>query len=82
MQADGKSRINWITVAKGIGILLVVLGHSFRDNMLMTNIICGFVYHFIYSFHMFFYFALSGITFGLSYKKYLNTPGNVIKIMT
>lgn len=78
MQADRKSQINWITVAKGLGILLVVLGHSFRDNMLTSNVICGFVYHFIYSFHMFFWFTLSGITFGLSCKKYFNTPGQYL----
>lgn len=82
MHADRKSQIHWITIAKGLGILLVVLGHSFRDNMLTSNIICGFVYHFIYSFHMFFFFALSGITFGLSYKKYLNTPGTYLKKRT
>lgn len=47
-------RIEWIDIAKGIGILLVILGHAgIPDNL----------YTIIYSFHMPLFFFLSGCTF-------------------
>ncbi len=50
-----KERINWIDTAKGIGIILVILGHiSFRPNIL--NI-------WLCSFHMSLFFFLAGITY-------------------
>ncbi len=48
-------RIGWIDTAKGIGILLVMLGHCYLD--------AKFVFWF-YSFHMALFFFLSGYTFG------------------
>ena len=48
------SRISWIDFCKGIGIFLVVLGHTLRDK----NIVM-----YIYSFHMPLFFFLSGIVF-------------------
>lgn len=47
-------RIEWIDEAKGIGILLVMLGHCYLD--------AKFIFWF-YSFHMALFFFLSGITF-------------------
>ena len=38
-----EKRIEWIDIAKGIGILLVVLGHITKNEVL---------YEIIYSFHM------------------------------
>jgi fucose 4-O-acetylase-like acetyltransferase len=48
------SRIEWIDTAKGLGIFLVVLGHTFTDNGLVPEI--------IWAFHMPLFFFLSGLT--------------------
>lgn len=47
------NRIKWIDVAKGIGIILVVIGHSDVP----------FASHYIFWFHMPLFFILSGMTF-------------------
>ncbi len=52
-------RIEWIDIAKGLGIILVVLGHSG---------IGGGVYRWLFSFHMPFFFLVSGLLF--SHSKY------------
>lgn len=49
-------RIKWIDIARGIGIILVVLGH--RGEIFKTDLIS-----FIYSFHMPLFFFLSGYVF-------------------
>ena len=54
-----KQRIDAIDIAKGLGILLVYIGHVPP---------CKFVVHFIYNFHMPLFFFLSGIF--LDEKKY------------
>lgn len=46
-------RIIWIDVAKGIGILLVIVGHLISPGNIL--------HHWIYSFHMPLFFFLSGI---------------------
>ena len=55
-EALKKNRIEWIDIAKGIAILLVVFGHSIDD---ITKGI-------IFSFHMPLFFILSCVTFRLS----------------
>ncbi len=50
-----KKRIDWIDVAKGLLIILVIIGHSFPEDRLIRAI--------IYSFHIPAFFILSGITF-------------------
>lgn len=47
-----KSHLDFLDLAKGIGILLVVLGHGMFPN-----------HFFIDSFHMPLFFILAGITF-------------------
>lgn len=47
-----KERVGYIDVAKGVGILLVILGHSMVGDIFLKNV--------IYSFHMPFFFILSG----------------------
>lgn len=47
-----KERVEYIDVAKGVGILLVILGHSIVGDVFLKNV--------IYSFHMPFFFMLSG----------------------
>ena len=51
----GTDRIEWIDIAKGFGILLVILGHTIAYD-------CShIVYNSIYSFHMPLFFFLSGV---------------------
>lgn len=57
-----------LNVAKGIAILLVLLGHSFilyPVNMLDVKW-CDWMYHVIYSFHMPVFFFVSGLLFANS----------------
>lgn len=53
-------RIEWIDVSKGIGIILVLIGHISLN---------GGLNKFIYSFHMPLFFILSGFTFKLAKKE-------------
>ena len=54
MEKTRDGRIAWIDVAKGIGILLIVFGHTMQS---------GFVRQVIFSFHVPFFFFLSGVTY-------------------
>lgn len=69
-----ESRHDWIDVAKGIGILLVVYGHVargvFNANLGMDPDFFFVVDRFIYSFHMPLFFFLSGIFFFSSLEKH------------
>ena len=47
-------RVNSIDVAKGIAILLVVIGHTLKD---------GFIRQVVYSFHIPVSFFFSGVTY-------------------
>ena len=47
-----KERIEWIDAAKAIGMYLIYIGH-YRDR-------AGFAYPFVFSFHVHFFFFLSG----------------------
>ena len=69
-----KKRMDFLDIAKGIGIILVIIGHAFRDEMRIESAFCEFVYQAVYFFHMPLFFAISGVTFGLSYQKYVKTP--------
>lgn len=57
---SGVKRIEYIDIAKGIGILLVVLGHNYN---LKEN--APFIFRFIFSFHIPLFFFLSGFIFHL-----------------
>lgn len=50
-----KERIEWIDLAKGYGIILVVMGHCFVKDSVIHNL--------IFSFHMPMFFILSGYCF-------------------
>lgn len=58
-------RIGWIDAAKGIGIILVVMGHTLRGleaaNLLSFFNVYGRIDAFIYLFHMPLMFMLSGL---------------------
>lgn len=54
-------------IARGIGIFLVVLGHAFPDAQFNNNPFYSYIFKFIYSFHMPFFFVISGF---FAYKIY------------
>lgn len=58
-------RISFIDAARGVGIMLVVLGHVI-GNEEMTFTGSDIVFKFIYSFHMALFFVISGIVLGQS----------------
>lgn len=60
----GGGRIDFIDLAKGFAILLVVLGHIVQHNINST--ISKPIFNFIYSFHMPLFFILSGMVASLS----------------
>jgi fucose 4-O-acetylase-like acetyltransferase len=66
MRTDERvGRIDWVDTAKGIGIILVVVGHVLRGlaSAQLMELTPGarFVDEFIYSFHMPLFFLLSGL---------------------
>lgn len=56
LQIQHNKRVEWIDIAKGITMFLVILGHS----------VFGALRGMIFSFHMPLFFILSGMTCGLS----------------
>lgn len=62
-----KGRIEWIDISKGIGIFLVIIGHTYIDPGLRGQ---------IYSFHMPLFFFISGYLF--SVKKHPKLNGFVL----
>lgn len=65
-----KPRLMWIDIAKGLAIILVVLGHAIRDEMRVDSFVFNYIYKVCYVFHMSFFFFLSGYTYKLSKDKY------------
>ncbi len=63
--AKPASRIAWVDHAKGLGITLVVLGHTLRgleaSKILKDSALFHFVDNWIYAFHMPLFFVLSGM---------------------
>lgn len=55
-----KERYNELDLMKGIGIILVYLGHSFNLKGLVGNSIYSYLWNTIYSFHMPLFFLISG----------------------
>ena len=64
-QLDGK-RIPWLDLAKGFAMLLVLIGHSMRDEMRQASPALDFIYRAFYIFHMSYFFFLSGYGYRLS----------------
>lgn len=70
------------TILKGIGILLVLLGHSFSFtgfDLMKNNKINLYIFKSIYSFHMPLFFLIAGF-FANNYKNNLNKMFYIIKI--
>lgn len=70
MERINKKRIEWIDICKGLGIFLVVIGHTGIAKVSQT------AYDWIYSFHMPFFYMISGLVFNET--KY-DTFGKYIK---
>lgn len=56
-----------MNIARGIGIFLVVLGHSFPDAKFDNNAFYAYIFKFVYSFHMPLFIMISGF---FAYKIY------------
>lgn len=74
-----QNRDNTIDITKGIGILLVIVGHT---GGLPAD---TYIHHFIYSFHMPLFFILGGFLFkpsnigyGVLCKQDGSVPGNIM----
>lgn len=59
IQLMQKQRISWLDIAKGIGIYFIILGHTLSDPSVPG---CGTLHEYLYSFHVPFFFILSGLT--------------------
>lgn len=64
--------LDWIDIAKGIGIIFVVLGHTIVPQLRNESYIGKFLWTFIYNFHMPLFFFLSGLLFEKGLHKYNN----------
>ncbi len=56
-----EARIEWIDIAKGIGIILVMLGHCVNIE--------GWCHRYIYTFHMPLFFLLSGLVLKVEFSR-------------
>lgn len=58
-----RKRVEWIDIAKGIAILMVLYGHCMRDEMRAISPVLDYTYRIAYIFHMSFFFWLSGYSY-------------------
>lgn len=65
-----KPQLLFLDAAKGIGILLVVIGHSIVPLMRQSSFPAFLAYDFIYSFHMALFMAMSGYLYELYAERY------------
>lgn len=73
-------RIEWLDCAKGIAIMLVVLGHAVTTSIRTDSLIAQNIYNWVYYIHMPLFMTLSGISYQLAQSHYQNeTIGNFIK---
>lgn len=63
------NRLDSIDAAKGIGVLLVIYGHTFRESMRTAYAWCDLSYIFVYRFHVPLLFLLSGMGYALTAQK-------------
>ena len=66
---NGTERLRWLDWAKGFAMLLVLIGHSMRDEMRQVSPVLDFFYRAFYIFHMSYFFWLSGYGYRLSRSK-------------
>ncbi len=61
--AEGRSRLDWIDTARGIGMILMFYGHVVQRGFPPSNASAADQMRFIYSFHMPLFFVMSGFFF-------------------
>ena len=71
---ENSKRLVYADIAKGIGILLVVFGHTLIPSLCAQSGLINAVHTFIYYFHMPLFFTISGIVFEHNINRYSNTP--------
>lgn len=73
IEYNTSDRIAWIDLARGMGIIFVMLGHCYLDGR--------FTFYF-YSFHMALFFFLSGVTFssGGSYLLFIKKKAKTLLV--
>ena len=69
-----KKRFDYIDAAKGLAVLLVIFGHTFRESMRADLAWCDVSYVVVYRFHVSLLFLLSGLGFGLAAQRYREQP--------
>lgn len=62
-------RIVYLDFIRGIAIILVVMGHFIQYNL--SGYSANVIFNFIYSFHMGFFFFISGCVASISHNKYI-----------
>lgn len=62
-------RLDYIDAAKGIALLFVIYGHTFRESMRAAYTWCDLSYVFVYRFHVSLLFILSGMGYALTAEK-------------
>ena len=68
-----RQRLTWLDIARGIGIILVVLGHSVTTVIRENSAAAMQIYNAVYFFHMPLLFFISGTAFELKADKYRKT---------
>ena len=77
---EEKKRIEWIDIARGLGILFVIIGHTMTTPIRYASYPTYWTYGCIYFFHMPLMFYLSGRTYGMFIQRNLcYSPGGWIK---
>ena len=62
-------RFHYVDAARGIAVLLVIYGHTFRESMRAAYAWCDFSYVLVYRFHVSLLFLLSGLGYALTLEK-------------
>jgi len=62
-------RFHYVDAARGIAVLLVIYGHTFRESMRAAYAWCDFSYALVYRFHVSLLFLLSGFGYALTLEK-------------
>lgn len=72
-----EERLNYIDIARGAGILLVVAGHSITVGMTSGSTFLSVLRSYIYIIHMPLFFIISGILFEKNKERYREYPAGV-----
>lgn len=71
-----EKRYNYIDMAKGFAVLLVIFGHTFREQMRADFAWCDLSYLFVYKFHVSLLFMLSGMGYAITVRKNTALPAS------